>query len=68
MSDSDFPFRGDALSGSEGYGARGMVAEAQRLIDPPRPVDGYPLSWYVKAWHIGDLTTLAMATLREKGR
>lgn len=69
MPDSDLPFRGDAPSRSRAsYGAQEMIAEAQRLIDMPRPAPGPALvEWYLRAWHVGDLTTIAIATLREDG-
>jgi hypothetical protein len=68
VSDSEFPFRGDAPSVSTGsYGVSGLIAEAQRLIDEPPGPDGVPLAWYVKASHIGDLPAIAMAALREDG-
>jgi hypothetical protein len=68
VSDSDFPFRADAPSASTGsYGMSGLIAEAQQLVDVPPPPDDIPLAWYVKALHIGDLPTIAMAALREDG-
>jgi hypothetical protein len=36
----------------------------QRLIDSPRPYDGYPLEWHVEALNVGDLTAIAMFALR----
>jgi hypothetical protein len=41
-----------------------VLARAERLIDAPRPYDGYPLEWHVEAWNVGDLTAIAMVALR----
>ena len=49
------------------YGAREMIAEAQLMIDTPRPADTPPVEWYMKAMPFGDLPTIAMATLRDAG-
>jgi hypothetical protein len=66
VSDSDLPFRGDAPSGSGGSlrSVQNLMARAQRLLDSPRPVGGYPLEWHVEALHVGDLTAIAVAALR----
>jgi hypothetical protein len=34
----------------------------------PRPVDGYPLEWFVEASQLGDVTALAMISLRSGER
>ena len=39
------------------------IARAQRLVDMPRPMGGYPLALHVEALHVGDLTALAAAVL-----
>jgi hypothetical protein len=44
--------------------AEDVVAHAQRLIDSPRPYDGYPLEWHFEALNVGDLTAIAMVALR----
>jgi hypothetical protein len=66
VSDLDFQFRSGAPAGSGGSlrGAQDVVARAQRLVDTPRPVGGYPLKWHVEALHVGDLTAIAVAALR----
>ena len=45
--------------------AEDVIARAQRLIDSPRPVGGYPLARHVEALNVGDLTAIAIASLRE---
>jgi hypothetical protein len=44
-----------------------VVDRAQRLVDSPRPVDGYPHEWHVEARHVGDLTAIAALALRSPG-
>jgi hypothetical protein len=44
-----------------------IVDRAQRLIDSPRPYDGYPLEWHYEALNVGDLTAIAIAALRGSG-
>jgi hypothetical protein len=57
---------GDALSGEVGSlrDVQDVIARTQRLIDTPRPANGYPLAWQIEALHVGDLPTIAMAALR----
>jgi hypothetical protein len=45
-----------------------VITRAQRLIDSPRPYDGYPLEWHYEALNVGDLTAIATAALREDPR
>jgi hypothetical protein len=68
VSDSDFPFsRRAPTEGRESLSLQVLTARAQRLIDAPRPVRGYPLEWHVEASHVGDLTAIAVAALRSRG-
>lgn len=69
MSDSNLPSRSDAPAGGAGgsFGVQDLITRAQRLIDSPRPVGGYPLAWYVEASHVGDLVVVAATALREAG-
>lgn len=64
----DFDFRVGSDAPTEGGGAlrsvEDVLARAERLIDSPRPYDGYPLEWHVEAWNVGDLTAIAMVALR----
>jgi hypothetical protein len=64
--DFDFCFRGDAPTGGGGplHSVDDVLARAQRLIESPRPYDGYPLEWHVEALNVGDLTAIAIAALR----
>jgi hypothetical protein len=48
------------------YGANDLIGRLQQLLDTPRPVDGYPLEWFVEAWHLGDATALATLSLGER--
>jgi hypothetical protein len=64
VSDLDFPFRSGATFRGSLCGVRDLVGRAQRLVDSPRPVGGYPLAWHVEALHVGDLTAIAVAALR----
>jgi hypothetical protein len=45
-------------------GVEDVLARAERLIDSPRPYDGYPLEWHVEALNVGDLTAIAIVALR----
>jgi hypothetical protein len=58
--------RSGAPSGG-GVALPALIARAQRLIDTPRPVGGYPLAWHVEAKNVGDLTAIAAAALRGSG-
>ena len=66
MPDFDFSVRGGAPTGGGGSlrSVEDVVARAQRLIDTPRPYDGYPLEWQFEALNVGDLTAIAMVALR----
>ena len=44
--------------------AEDVVARTRRLIDSPRPYDGYPLEWHFEALNVGDLTAIATVALR----
>jgi hypothetical protein len=63
--DFDFRVHGDART--EGAGplrsVEDVLTRAERLIDSPRPYDGYPLEWHVEALNVGDLTAIAMVAL-----
>ena len=66
MPDFDFSVRGGAPTGG-GEPLRvveDVVLRAQRLIDSPKPYDGYPLEWHFEALNVGDLTAIAMVALR----
>jgi hypothetical protein len=62
----DFSMPGGAPTGGRGAlrSAGDVVARAQRLIDSPRPYDGFPLDWHYEALNVGDLTAIAMVALR----
>jgi hypothetical protein len=62
----DFTSGGGAPKGSGGqlHGVDDIVDRAQRLIDSPRPYDGYPLEWHFEALNVGDLTAIAAVALR----
>jgi hypothetical protein len=66
--DFDFRVHGDART--EGGGplrsVEDVLTRAERLIDSPRPYDGYPLEWHVEALNVGDLTAIAMFALRAR--
>jgi hypothetical protein len=61
------PGGGPSQGGGSARRAQELIARAQRLAETPRPPEGRPLSWYVEAMHVGDLTTLAALSLRESG-
>ena len=62
----DFSTGGNAPDGSGGvlHSVDDVVDRAQRLIDSPRPYDGYPLEWHFEALNVGDLTAIATVALR----
>jgi hypothetical protein len=66
VSDFDFGTRGDAPEGGSESLRRteDVIDRAQRLIDSPRPYDGYPLEWHFEALNVGDLTAIASVALR----
>jgi hypothetical protein len=65
VSEFDFSVGGGAPKGSGGlHGVDDVVDRAQRLIDSPRPYDGYPLEWHFEALNVGDLTAIATVALR----
>jgi hypothetical protein len=65
MSDRDRPPREEAPTGGEGSecDVQELIARGQRLVDSPRPWDGYPLEWHAEAWLVGDLAALAAVAL-----
>ena len=65
MPDFDFSVRAGAPTGGEepSRSVEDVVLRAQRLIDSPRPYDGYPLEWHFEALNVGDLTAIAMVAL-----
>ena len=69
---SEFDFSAYRDLPTEGSGrlrtADDVVDRAQRLIDSPRPDDGYPLEWHFEALNVGDLTAIAIAALRTSTR
>jgi hypothetical protein len=58
-------FRKWALWRPQGPDAEELIARAQRLVDTPRPPEGYSLEWCVEAKHVGDLTAIAVTALRD---
>ena len=57
--DSEIPSGGAAR-----YRAKDLIARLQRLLEMPRPVEGYPLERYIEAQHLGDVTVIATLSLR----
>jgi hypothetical protein len=58
--------RSCGIPGGDGAGLpsiQDLIARAQRLVESPRPEDGYPLKWYVEASLIGDITAITAAAL-----
>jgi hypothetical protein len=53
-----------SLKRPAGPSAEELIARAQRLVDTPRPPDGYSLEWCVEAKHVGDLNAIAIAAIR----
>ena len=47
-----------------GPSAEELIGRAQRLVDTPRPPDGYSVGWCVEAKHLGDLNAIAVAAIR----
>jgi hypothetical protein len=43
-----------------------VIARAQRLCETPRPDGGYPLTWYVEASLVGDMTAISAAAIRSQ--
>ena len=43
--------------------AKDLIAKVQELADKPA-ADGHPLEWAVPAHYLGDMSALAIATLR----
>lgn len=66
MPNFDFRVSGDPPTGGGGplRSVEDVVARVERLIDSPRPYDGYPLEWHFEALNVGDLTAIAMVALR----
>ncbi len=48
-------------------GSNEIIARVGRLIETPRPADGYPLEWAVEAFFLGDATAIATLSLRRSG-
>ena len=66
MSEADW-FRSCGIPAGEGAGLPDvgeLIVRAQRLVDSPRPEDGYPLRWYIEAALIGDSTAITAAALQ----
>ena len=57
-------FRKRACTRPRGPSAQELISRAQRLIDTPRPPDGYSVEWCVEAKHLGDLNAIAIAAIR----
>ena len=53
-----------ACTRPRGPSAEELTTRAQRLIDTPRPPDGYSDEWCVAAKHLGDLNAIAIAAIR----
>jgi hypothetical protein len=64
VSGPDRRFRWWTFWTSQGPSAEELIARAQRLVDTPRPPDGYSLESYVEAKHVGDLNAIAITALR----
>jgi hypothetical protein len=47
--------------------AKELVARAQELVDAGPGEAGHPLEWAVPAYFLGDMSALAMASLRAAG-
>jgi hypothetical protein len=47
-----------------GPSAQQLITRAQRLIDTPRPPNGYSVGWSVEAKHLGDLNAIAITAIR----
>lgn len=43
-----------------------LVARAQELVDAKPGEAGHPIEWAVPAHYLGDMTTLAMVSLRSE--
>lgn len=69
MIEPGLPFRSAGLATNQGplRSVPDVIERAQRLVDSQRPVGGHPVDWLVEAQHVGDLTAIAAATLRERG-
>lgn len=69
MSSSDCCGGGEVSSAGLGsrYGAKDLVGRLQRLVEMPRPAEGYPLEWYIEAHYLGDVTAIATLSLRSEG-
>jgi len=50
-----------------GPAAEDLLARAQELVDAEPAEAGHPLEWAVPAYYLGDMTALAIASLRSDG-
>jgi hypothetical protein len=66
MSTPQLPPGGDASSGALGssVGVKELIGRLERLLEKPRPAEGYPAECFVEAWYLGDIAALAMLSLR----
>jgi hypothetical protein len=64
VSGLDRRFRRRAFTRPRGPSAEDLIARAQRLIETPRPPDGYSVGWCVAAKHLGDLGAIAITAIR----
>jgi hypothetical protein len=65
VSGPDHRFRRWFFPRPQGPSAEELIARVERLVDTPRPPDGYPLEWCVEAKHIGDLSAIAITAIRD---
>jgi hypothetical protein len=50
-----------------GPAVKELLARAQELVDAKPAEAGHPLEWAVPAYYLGDMTALAIASLRSDG-
>jgi hypothetical protein len=50
-----------------GPAAKDLLARVQELVDAKPAEAGHPLEWAVPAYYLGDMSALAIASLRADG-
>jgi len=50
-----------------GQTVKDLLARVQGLVDAAPAEAGHPLEWAVPAYHLGDMSALAIASLRSDG-